>query len=41
MLEQMVGFFVSGFVYPAAFALLVTGGTLWLRWRKPVVVAEV
>jgi len=28
-------------IFIAAFALLVTGGALWVRWRKPVVVAEV
>ena len=28
-------------IYAAVWAVLVTGGALWLRWRKPVVVAEI
>ena len=28
-------------IYAAVVAALVTGGALWLRWRKPAVVAEV
>ena len=28
-------------IFAAVWAMLVTGGALWLRWRKPVFVAEV
>jgi len=28
-------------IFAAVWAMLVTGGALWLRWRKPAVVAEV
>jgi len=28
-------------IFVAVWAVLVTGGALWLRWRKPAVVAEV
>ena len=28
-------------IFAAVFAILVTGGALWLRWRKQTIIAEV